>query len=159
VCNPCSAAFDFATGEKQAIPILEAEAETTAGEIQRLPFVRFDAVGAGLTAPVFVMAFAISRIGTPLDDGAALTLNRRALDLRPGRVDVPPELRIATAAGLARFLALRLFDPDGKVGLRPEAVVLGSPSIVAILFRVTSVGFTDPVSGVTLPPEALYPSA
>jgi hypothetical protein len=160
VCNPCSTAFDFSTGEKQAIPILEAVAEVPpGGEIRRLPFVRFDAVGAAVRAPVFVMAFAISRIGTPLDDGAALTMDRKALTLRPGRVDSPPELRIETAAGLARFLALRVLDPDGKVGLRPEGVVLASPAIVAVRFRVTSVGFTDPISGVTLSAEALYQSA
>jgi hypothetical protein len=149
VCNPCSTAYDFATGEKRAVPVVEPIVDD-GGEVRRLPFIRFEAEGAGATGAVFVMAFSIAKIGTPYDDGSKLTVEAKEMDNRPGRLDAPPELSLETAAGLARFLSLRRFDPDGKRSLRPEAVRLRGPSVLAMPFRVTAAGLVDPISGMTL---------
>jgi len=154
VCNPCSRAFDFATGEKKSLPVLEAAVEPL-GDSLRLPFIRFDAAGGGDHAPVYVMAFAISKIGTPYDDGSKLTVEARQMETRPGRLDVAPALGIETAAGLGRFLALRRLDPDGTRNLRPQAVSLSGPAILAMPFRVNGDMLADPVSGMEIRRTAL----
>ncbi|MBI3451069.1 MAG: hypothetical protein HY049_19420 [Acidobacteria bacterium] len=148
VCNPCSLGCDFATGEKKQLPVLEAVVES-GGDSLRLPFIRFEAAGGGDRSLVYVMAFAISKIGTPYDDGSKLTVEAREISTRPGRLDVAPALGIETAAGLARFLALRRLDPDAKLNLRPQAVSLSAPSILAMPFRVNGDTLVDPISGMT----------
>jgi hypothetical protein len=162
VCNPCSTAFNFSTGEKKEVPVLEAvdrrpvdrDAVDREGrpsqEVMKLPFIRFEAEGAGRSAPVFVMVFGIAKIGTPYDDGSKLTVDAREMETRPGSVDAPPELSLETAAALARFLALRVLDPDGRAALRPEAIHLRSPAVVAVPFRVVGATLVDPISGMTI---------
>ena len=151
VCNPCSTAWDFSTGEKREVPVLEAVNRKQAGEkVMRLPFVRFEAEGSGRSAPVFVMVFGIAKIGTPFDDGSKLTVDAKEIETRPGCVDAPPELSLETAAALARFLALRVLDREGKSSLRPQAVHLRNPAVVAVPFRVVGATLVDPISGMTI---------
>jgi len=151
VCPPCGAAWDFASGEKRLVPIEEAVAPVPpdVSEILRLPFIRFEASGAGGTARVYVMAFGISRIGTPHDDGSKMTMDAREFETRPGRLDAAPELGIETAAGLARYLALRRLDPDAGARLRPVDVVLRCPALLAVPFRVVGPSVVDPITGMT----------
>ena len=151
VCNPCSAGWILSTEGKRGIPveepILEGEA---AAEVIRLPFVRFDAAGGGAEARIYVMAFGLAKIGSPHDDGSKLTVGGFEGEMRPGRLDRPVDLPIQTAAGLARFLGLRRLDPDGKARLRPAAIRLSAPAIVAIPFRVKGGSLVDPITGIVL---------
>jgi hypothetical protein len=156
VCNPCSTAYDFSGGEKRAFPVEEpvpSSEETDEGGAAecRLPFLRFEAAGAGSSAEVFVMAFALSKIGTAQDAGSKLTVDGLVVKVRPGRVDVPPELSVATAAALARFLALRRLDPGGERGLRPAAVRLGTPVLFSIPCADRGTSLLEPYTRLTLP--------
>lgn len=152
VCNPCSKGWDFSSGRMREVPVEEPAAAPAggAGDTVRLPFYRFEAAGRGGSAPVFVMAFAIGRIGSPHDDGSMLTMEGFEGEVRPGTLDRPPGLGLPTAAGLARFLALRKLDMDGALGLKPNEVRLGDPSILAVPFDRVGDRLTDRVTGLTL---------
>ena len=152
VCNPCSAAWDFSAGEKREIelkePILPAEAVEE--EVLRLPFITFEATGGGNAGRVFVMAFGLSKIGTPHDDGSKLTVDGFEGEMGRGSLDRPPDLTVSTAAGLARFLALRRLDPDGRRRLRPTDVRLSAPAVIAVPFGVRRDTLHDPITGLVL---------
>ena len=150
VCNPCSAACDFSTGEKKSLPVEEPILDPPPGgePIVRLPFIRFSASAAGERVNVYVMAFALRKIGTPHDDGSKLTVDEIDAPMRPGRADIPPEIAVATAAALARFLALRRIDPDGRKDLRPAAVRLADPTVVVIPYVDRGDRLFNPVTGV-----------
>jgi len=149
VCNPCSTAYDFSSGEKRPIPVEEAVggAQEEGAPAVRLPFLRFEASARSGSAAVFVMAFALRKIGTPHDDGSKMTVDGFDRATRPGSVDAPPEIAVATAAGLARFLALRRLDPDGRLGLVPEAVRLGNPAVLSVPFVPRGERLFNPFTG------------
>src|SRR5262249_26806173 len=101
--NSCSTAWDFSSGGKRPLPVEGGIAPLSAAgeETLRLPFIRVEADGAGSSGSIYVMAFAISKIGTPFDDGSKLTMEAKKLDVRPGGVDLSPEIGLETATGLA----------------------------------------------------------
>ena len=143
------------------LPFLRFEADAPgapppAGSRPRAPFpweegVRRDARPAvAEPAPVHVMAFSLERIGSTHDDGARLTFNAPPGGLRPGRLDAPPEIGVASAAALARFLALRVLDRDGRRGLAPESIRLGAPSILAVAYAVDGDVLIDRRTGTRL---------
>jgi hypothetical protein len=134
ICNACSTAYDLASPRKRALPIEEPILDVAPQDGTRLPFIAFDASGGGAAARVYVMAFAITRIGGPSDDGMRLTASGKSFETRPGGLDQPPDLSLATAAALARFSALKRLDPDGASRLRPEGVALSEPAILAVPF-------------------------
>jgi hypothetical protein len=157
ICNVCAAAYDFSTGEKRELPVLEPAAGPSEGPARavRLPFLRFEAAGAGASRPIYVMGFAVTRIGSPLDDGAKLTTDGLDRELRAGRVDVPPELPVATAAALARFSALRKLDPDARAGLRPAGVGLSAPCVLAVPFAERAGRLFNPFTGMAVERAAI----